>query len=146
MQAEFAQLLASGDAAAVVRAWDKLFPGATPPASLHEAEIAMHYARTLSRAVPMRARLYSHAWLRERSVPSGLPDHMRAAADRLYPRKVEGVAISSMFVRPTTLPLRGVQEYAVNEVYADHGPHPDPLKVKARMAELRAREAKKLGI
>lgn len=148
MPAQFAQLLADGDVAALRRAWRQVAPHLPQPATDAEAEIVMHHARTQARSVPMRRRAWSHRWLLERGYPSGLPDILRVRAERLYPRIVEAVGISvnahSSLLAPIVAPVRRAMEHAVLEVYADHGPHPDPNVVRARMQEARAHEVKKL--
>ena len=147
MNAEFAQLLAEGNLDAVLAAWAKLFPGAALPDRRDHAEIVLHHARTQARSVPMRARAWSHRWLLERGLPSGLPDHLRPRAERLYPVTREGVGISviagSSLFRPIVGAVRSAMEGAVLEVYADHK-NPDPNVVRARIREARGREVKRL--
>lgn len=149
MRAEFAALLAQGDAAALRRAWRQVAPHLPQPTTDAEAEIIMHHARTQARSVPMRARAWSHRWLLERGLPSGLPDILRPRAERLYPRVVEAVGISSMLVTPVTGPLRAVMTEQVEDAYATHRILRLPASeradiVRGRMREARAKERKRL--
>lgn len=139
---DFAALLDAGDLDGLIEIWRR-GPVHLRPKDYREAEIMLHMARTASRAVRMRCRAWSHRWLCERGLPSGLPDILRPRAERLYPVVVGAVAIASAQHSPTTLPLRRVMEDAVLEVYADHR-HPDPDVVRARMLEARARERRRL--
>lgn len=142
MTSEFVSLLEAADLDGLCAFWRK-GPRHLQPRDRREAEILMHHTRTGSRAVRMRARAWSHRWLIERGLPSGLPDILRPRAERLYPVVVGAVAIASMQQAPTTQPLRRAMEAAVLEVYADYR-EPDPAVVRARMFEARARERRKL--
>lgn len=143
MHIEFAQLLAIGDVTALRRAWRKVAPHLPQPATDMEAEIVMHNACTQAESIGFRHRAWSHRWLCERGLPSGLPDQLRPRAERLYPRIAEGVGIGSVMVTPATLPLRRVMQDAVLEVYADYR-QPNPNVVRGRMLEMRSRERKRL--
>jgi hypothetical protein len=94
-----------------------------------------------------KLRYYSHCWLVERNLPSLLPDQMRPAAEREYPRKVQGVGISvnarSDLFRPVTGLVRESMEEAVLEVYADGGADNVDL-IKRRMNEARRNTVRKL--
>lgn len=140
---QFRDLLEAGDVDGLVRGWRELFPAMPQPATREQAEIIMHRARTEAESIGFRARAYSHAWLCERGLPSGLPDHMRASADRLYPREALGVAISvnasSPILRPAMVHVREAMEHAVLDAEAE-GRLSDSPFVKARMAEAKARE------
>jgi hypothetical protein len=146
---EFAQLLAAGDVDAVVAAWAKIFPNDTPPASRGEAEVTMHFARTVSAALIDRQRAWSHRWLLDHGWPSGLPDDMLPRAERLYPRAVEAVGIGSAMRLPTTVPLRAVMEEQVQDSYATSRILRMPADERAalvsgRMLDARAKERRKL--
>ena len=112
-----------------------------------ELEISLHYARTLAKSIPFRARAYSHAWLSERGLPSGLPDQWRPRAMRMYPCPVPGVGISVNFssaeLRPLGPVVRAAMETAVLEVHAD-GKIGDSVLVRSRMAAARKRVFKQL--
>lgn len=132
------------------RALVALSPHLPAPPSDHAAEAAMHHARTQACSVPMRLRAWSHRWLTERGLPSGLPDILRPRAERLYPVAIGGVGISCNASSPLFKPIVGLvqrgMEAAVLDVYADtkHRGHPDPLLVRGRMREARERTVKKL--
>jgi hypothetical protein len=140
--AEFVILLDAGDLDSLCEIWRKS-PEHLRPKNRREAEIMMHYIRTSSKSVRMRCRAWSHRWLIEHSLPSGLPDILKSRAERLYPVVAGSVVIASMLQMPWTKPLRRVMEDAALEVYADYK-IPDPLVVRTLMAERRAIERKKL--
>lgn len=144
---EFLRLLEAGDAAAVVAAWSQLFPGMPKPESQAQAEIVLHHARTQTEALRLQHRAYSHAWLCERGLPSGLPDNLRPSAERVYPVKKLAVGVSVNFsapwLRPAASLIRGAMEDAVLEAHED-GKLADSAHVSARMKEARAREEKAL--
>jgi hypothetical protein len=54
----------------------------------------MHRIRTEAESLAVRMRCYSHRWLLERGLPSGLPDRLLPSADRLYPRIVNAVGVA----------------------------------------------------
>ena len=140
-------LLESGDVARFREAWPVAFPGLPAPPTDGEAEAVMHYARTKAISVSFRARAYSHAWLLERGLPSGLPDNLRPKAQRVYPVKALAVGISINYSDPLLLPaareIRGVMENAVLDAHAD-GKLADSAFVTKRMNEARAKTARKL--
>src|SRR5437868_1304713 len=86
-----------GDVEGLRRAWAKVGPKMPQPATYEQAEIIMHYARTQARWLNLKGRAYSHAWLRERLLPSGLPDELKPRAERLCPVIAEAVGISVNF-------------------------------------------------
>lgn len=106
----------------------------------------MHRARTETESISIAKRAYSHRWLEERGLPSGLPDHLKPSVDRLYPRVVEGVGISvnfkSSFMAPAASEVRQAMSDAVEDAYADN--RKEPVFVKARMAEAKAKTLKQL--
>jgi len=106
-----------------------------------EAEQTLHYARTDCRSLRFWKRAYSHAWLTERGLPSGLPDDLRPLAHRLYPRVAEGVGIATYTRTPKALEVRGAMEAAVMECFEDKKTSPD--FIRARMFEVRDRILKK---
>lgn len=124
----------------------KILPGAAE--MTEEALITgMHYSRTACGSLLFRERAYSHAWLTERGMPSGLPDHHRPRAQRMYPCVVPGVGISVNFsssaLRPVALEVREAMEEAVLEVHAD-GQLNNSVLVRSRMNEARKRVYKEL--
>src|SRR5215218_10937824 len=54
---------------------------------------SLHHARTQAESMHLSHRAYSHRWLEERGLPSGLPDHLKPSAQRMYPRIVSAVGI-----------------------------------------------------
>lgn len=144
---QFRALLQEGDVDGLRRGWVELFPNMPAPKSREQAEIVMHHARTAAETITLRARAYSHRWLVERGLPSGLPDRLKPSAERLYPRRVAGVGISvnarSPILQPAMVLVRQAMEGAVLEAEAD-GRLTDSEFVAGRMAEARAREMRAL--
>jgi hypothetical protein len=105
-----------------------------------DAEIlaTAHYARTQANTIPLRLRVYSHHWLLDHNLPSGLPDRLKPIAERLYPREVTAVGIA---VKSANAALAKAVEKAMSdtvaEMYADGVT--DPGLIKPRMAEVRDR-------
>ena len=135
------------DVLAVRRLWRQASPHLPQPATDQEAIVSMHMARTAAQSMSPRLRYYSHAWLRDRGLPSQLPEVMQAPAERLYPRPdntpVVGISVNSRYPEVTRR-IRGVMEDAVKEAYADQ--RIDPEHVKRRMHEARMRERRGLGL
>lgn len=134
------------DVAQARKLWAHVFPHL--PAIKDDAGILamLHLARTQSPIVRRSARLYSHRWLGERSLPSALPDAMRPPADREYPVVKTGVGIvvrAGDGMEPLALKIRGAMEGAVLEAEAD-GKLEDADHVRRRMDEARRRELKRL--
>jgi hypothetical protein len=138
---EFNRCLVELDVAAIRRLWAATSPGAHQPQSDLEALIALHHARTQAESVPFNLRAYSHRWLCERDLPSGLPDELKPRAERVYPKIVEAVGVSVKAMSEASIPLAKAIERAmsdaVEEAYADGNRNSD--FVKARMQEARAR-------
>lgn len=103
-----------------------------------DAEIlaTAHYARTQANTIPLRLRVYSHHWLLDHNLPSGLPDHLKSSTDRLYLREVTAVGIA---VKSANAALAKAVEKAMSDVvaemYADGVT--DSALIKARMEEAR---------
>lgn len=143
----FRDLLECGDVDGLRAYWHHHAPNMPQPKSRDQTEIVMHRARTEAASVSPRARSYSHAWLRERSLPSGLPDEMKPHADRMYPVTVLAVGISvnarSPWMQPAMIEVRGAMEHAVLDAEVD-GRLADAPFVKARMDEARQRTMRAL--
>jgi hypothetical protein len=139
--------LEAGDARECAKAWAKIAPHLPQPKDDAEAEATMHYARTLAESVQLRARAYSHRWLADRGLPSGLPDHLKPSAERLYPTVAASVGIfvkpASEITRPVMGHVRDAMSGAVLECYAD-GHKDEPAKIRGRMFEARAKTLKQL--
>ncbi len=142
----FRNLLEAGDVDGLRAHWADHAPKMPQPETAEQAEIVMHRARTEAASISLRARAYSHAWLCERSLPSGLPDDLKPKAERMFPIIVEAVGISvntmNPLMRPAMLEVRGAMEDAVNDAYADG--RKDPAFVTARMTEARDRTMRAL--
>ncbi len=111
------------------------------PMSREQTWAGMHYARTQSDSISFAKRARSHAWLKERDLPSGLPDELKQQAEREYPRVVEAVGVSVRQLGNVTTPLTEAIERAMSdavaECYADGERRPEI--VKARMLAAWAR-------
>jgi hypothetical protein len=139
------ECLATLDAPLMRKLWAHLRPNLSQPESDGETLATMHLARTECPAIEAWQRMYSHSWLRERALPSLLPDHMRASAERMYPIVARAVGISvnatSPLLRQVAAPVRTAMETAVMEAFADHA---SDGQVTRRMMEARRRELGKL--
>lgn len=143
----FRNLLEAGDVAGLRAAWASIMPGMPQPQTHDQAEIVMHRARTEAESITIKARAYSHRWLCERDLPSGLPDRLKPSADRLYPVVKSAVGISvnarNPYLKPAMAEVRGAMESAVLEADAD-GLINDTAFVTARMNEAKARSMRAL--
>lgn len=143
----FRDLLEAGDVRSLRRYWAEKAPNMPQPKNAAEAEIVMHRARTEAESVAFRHRAYSHAWLCERALPSGLPDRLKPSAEKLYPVDKLGVMISvnfkSRWMRPAAAEVRGSMENAVLEAEAD-GLLADAEHVRSRMFEAREKTMRAL--
>ena len=121
-------------------AWAKARPHLPQPRDDHEALICIHRARTQATSIPFRLRAYSHRWLVERGLPSGLPDRQRPRAEQVVPKIVDGVGVAviagSSLTKPIVGMVRDAMSGAVMECYADG--HREPEIVRPRMLEARA--------
>jgi hypothetical protein len=126
--------------------WELVAPGMPQPESEADARVTMHYACTRVEGIKFRTRAYSHRWLIERGLPSGLPDPLRPKAERMYPVVVDAVGIacgaSSEAMKPLVPHIRGAMENVVLDHYADGVKDPDIIK--PRMLEARKAAIKKL--
>ena len=126
------------------RLWRETRGHLPQPKSDHEMLMVLHHARTQAESVPLNLRAYSHAWLMERSLPSGLPDHLKPSAQRLYPIEVKAVGVMVGTVSESgqarAKAIEKVMSDAVAECYADGVT--DPEIVKARMLEAREKFAR----
>jgi len=132
--AAFRRCLIDLDVVGVCDLWFHVAPGLPQPRNNEEALATMHLARTQAYSIPHKLRCYSHAWLRERGLPSALPDGLRAKADRMYPRRVEAVGVAVKSMSGDHERARAVERAmsdAVAECYAEGVT--DPVVVKARM-------------
>lgn len=145
--AEMRRCLEQVDVAGVRALWKHVSPNMPQPTTDAEALVALHHARTQSEFLQLKMRAYSHRWLQDRGYPSGLPDHMKAPAERIYPTVALSVGISvnakSELFKPVTSLVREAMEHAVLETYAD-GHQNEPAIVSARMQEAREKTTRQL--
>jgi hypothetical protein len=143
---EFRAALEAGDVKEVRRI-SALAEPHLPQLSHAEAERVMHDARTRSRSIAFRKRAWSHRWLTERGLPSGLPDRLRPKAEQVCPRTVQAVGIACKADSPLLAPIvpliRDAMQGAVLEAEAD-GRLGDSAHVRARMREARERTTREL--
>lgn len=147
MSLELRNLLEAGDVEGCRAFWARVCPAMPQPESRGAAEITMHYARTTAATVQFDKRAWSHRWLSERELPSGLPDHLRPSAEQLCPVRKVGVGISvnfrSDFMKGAESIVRGKMEEAVLDADA-HGRIEDAAFVSARMTEAKSRALRDL--
>lgn len=141
--AAFQACIETLDVALMRKLWRHIQPNLPQPENDEETLISLHMARTQTSALDARLRMYSHAWLVERGYPSQLPDHLRASAERMYPRVVRAVGISvnasSPLRQAVMLPVREAMADAVLEIHADDPTLGDDALVKRHMMEARTR-------
>lgn len=127
----------------VRKVWQFISPHLPQPVSDEDALVSMHVARTASKSVPLNLRAYSHAWLRERGLPSQMPDELKPSAERLYPVVVGavGISVNSKHVE-VQRGVHGAMRGVVLDCYANGDD--DPKIVKPRMMEARRNELKGL--
>lgn len=142
----FRRCLVELDVDGIQRLWAEAMPHLPRPSNDGEAFAALHYARSVASSVPNRLRFYSHRWLLDNGLPSGLPDELKPKAERLYPRVSEGVGISvnarSELFKPVTGQVQKSMELAVEEAYA--AGRTDTPFVRTRMFEARQKTIKRL--
>lgn len=119
--AEFRRCLLDVDVVAVRRLWRHVSPHLAQPQDDDEARATIHYARTQATSIPLKARAWSHKWLLDHGLPSGLPDALKPKAERFYPRIVEGTgfATGGSLALPVFEPLRATIHTAVEAVILD---------------------------
>jgi hypothetical protein len=141
---EFARCLVTCDVPGMRRLWRHVSPHLSQPANDHETLIAIHHARTQADSFSLRLRAYSHAWLVDHGYPSGLPDELRPAAQRMYPviQHAVGIAVRSKYPEVQTTVMNAMSG-AVLEAEAD-GRLTDSPFVKRRMMEERGFAIRKL--
>lgn len=137
----FRDMLERADVAGVRRLLPEIMPHFPPPKTTEEVEVTLHMARTACELLALQKRAWSHAWLSERGYPSQLPDILKPAAERMYPRVVEAVGVAVKAGSPERAPLakavQGAMAQVVEEMYAEGDR--DPVLVRQRMFEARAK-------
>lgn len=145
--ATFRNLLEAGDVEGCRAYWRQHGSHLPQPETRDQAEIVMHHARTGADSVSFKARAWSHRWLIERDLPSGLPDRLRPSAEQICPVRKTAVGISvnfrSAFMKGAEKEVRGAMEQAVLDADAD-GRIEDAAYVSARMAEAKAKAMRTL--
>ena len=140
MHDRFRQALIECDVTAVRQLWAFVSPQLPQPKDNAETLIGIHVARTGAKSIPVKDRLYSHAWLTERALPSQLPDHLKQSAERVYPSIVDGVGIAVKATQDKHdlgKALTRAMSDAVADCYANGDR--DPVLVKAQMMMARAK-------
>ena len=144
--AEFRRCLEALDVAGIRKLWRHVSPHLPQPKTDAEALVTLHHARTQTGSITLKLRAWSHRWLIDNGFPSGLPDHLRPSAERIYPRVVESVGISvnfrSAILKPIGVEVRVAMENAVLDAYAHKKTEPEFLR--ARMTEAREITMRKL--
>jgi hypothetical protein len=117
----FRRCLLEVDVAGMRRLWAHVAPHLPQMATDAETLHAIHRARTQAESMPLRARAWSHRWLLDHGHESGLPDHLKPNAERIYPRIAEAVGLSvnftAPFLRPVADEVRGAMETVVLDEY-----------------------------
>lgn len=144
----FRRALEECDIVTIRKLWVHVAPGLMQLGTDFEVLATIHHARTQAASIALKQRAWSHRWLLDHDMPSGLPDELKPRAERLYPKVVDAVGISvnvraardSPRMRQLALEIRGAMENAVAEAYADH--QTEPTFVLARMREARIKVLK----
>jgi hypothetical protein len=135
------------DVKGIRQLWHLIAPQMPQPKDDADALATMHYARTLMGSLSSRQRFYSHRWLLDHNMLSGLPDELKPSAERMYPKTVSAVGLSvnsrSDWLKPAVPLIRGAMETAIQEAYAD-GKADDVKFIKRRMAEAKTVATRKL--
>lgn len=138
--AEVRRCLVELDVDTMRRLASEVFIGMPVAKDDREVLTTMHVARTSMASLPFKLRAYSHAWLKERNLPSQLHPTLWPKAERMFPQVVEGVGIAvqafSSIGRAIAPIIEGAMSDAVMDIYADNL-HPNAKKVKKRIIEVR---------
>lgn len=114
--------------------WARVAPGLPQPPTDEHALATLHHARTRAESIRFRKRAYSHSWLRERGLPSGLPDDLRPRAEQMHPVTVGVVGLAT--ANTTNTPERrelgrlilGAMSDRVAELYSEGETRPEIVK------------------
>ncbi len=125
--------------------WKQFYKHLPQPQNDDEALKWAHMARTQSKKVAEAKRLYSHKWLRERSLPSLLPDELKQSFEKVYPTVVTSVGVMVMSNVPEIKTgITNAMNHVIGDLYADGVT--DPRILKPRMLEAREKERQALGL
>lgn len=145
-QAIARRAIADLDVETARRHWSSMFPG-QPLVDDARILAMLHLSRTMTPGIADKLRFYSHRWLVDRNLPSFLPDHLKAKAEREFPVVVTGVGIAVKFRSPLLRPIgdqvQTAMADAVLEAQAD-GRLDDVEHVRRRMAQAKAETMGKL--
>ena len=142
---ELRRYLVECDIPGVKRLWAHVAPHLPQPENDYIALATIHRARTEAESIPFGLRAYSHRWLLDHELPSGLPEHLKPKAEQMTAKIVSAVGISvnsSEFMRPIAALVQSAMETVVEEAYADNDT--DPALIRARMDEAKRHTIKKL--
>lgn len=147
-RAEFLRCLNDLDLVAARRLWAVHYPNDDAIRTDFEAAAVLHCARTLNSRVPERKRLYSHNWLLDHGLPSGLPEALKPRAERAEAQYIDSVIIGRVddpdsFLAPIWRVVQARMERRCAELQAD-GLMKDPAKLRALLLEARDDEIKRL--
>lgn len=121
-EAEAHRCIRDLDVAGYRRLWRHIAPHLPQPTDDKQAAAMLHHARTQSTKLPLKLRAYSHRYLLDHGLPSGLPDHMKPKAERLYPvvREMVGLSInySAAFLKPAADEIRSTLEIEVLDAFS----------------------------
>lgn len=123
---QFRRALEDGDHMQLWRLWSHVMPHLPQPKTPREVEIMMHRARTEAASIAFDRRAYSHAWLLDQGLESGLPDELRPKAERICPTFAKAVGVSVRFSKTMKRlfpglerEIEGAMSDAVNELHGD---------------------------
>ena len=135
----FLRCLRERDVAGIMELWAHVAPQLPQPKTMYEAEVTLHYARTLCEGLSLKHRAYSHAWLLDHGHITGLPDELKTKAERMYPRVVDSVGVSVKALSNRNIERASAMERAMADAVADAYAEgrTDPAFVKGRIQEVR---------
>jgi hypothetical protein len=139
-------LIIAGDFRELRRFWAAKMPNMPQPQNDEEAELVMHQTRTMA-SIPVKLRIWSHRWLKERDQPSFLPSHLIEQAEKFPVENCYSVGIAIGAVEASMLPVaervRHAMETSVQEAMAGRV-RPSNEQLRAVMSEAREKETKNL--
>lgn len=131
------------------RLWRHVAGHLMQPADDGQALALMHRARTETIFMERKLRFYSHRWLLDHGLPSGLPDTLKPMAERMYPRiaAMTGVSVNytAGFLKPAGDEIEATLSLEILDAYATDKPDRiDHLKLRAHLNDTLQRESRKL--
>lgn len=131
--AEFVRCMIQMDVPQARKLWAHVFPHMPQPESDEDMRMVLHLARTKARSVPIRMRLHSKAWLKERETGRIVNAVGISVAAPMH-RRAQGLAIRDAMID-------SVQASVKAGLDLDE----DASEVRRRMIEARDKERGKLG-